>query len=107
DGGPATAATLSGPDGVWVSPDGDLFIADGTRGIREVLPDGTITTVGPTPGSYDIVGVTGDGTGDLYAATPNPDYLIRIHPAGTHPATILVGTGTSGYNGNQGNGTAV
>ena len=45
DGGAATAAALAGPSGVWASPSGELFIADGERGIRQVAADGTITTI--------------------------------------------------------------
>ncbi len=100
DGGAATAAALQGPYGVWADPGGDLFIADGARGIREVLPNGRITTVNTgAPGSYDIVSVTGDATGSLYAATRQPDYLIHVDPTGKQPTTVVVGTGTSGYNG--------
>ena len=40
DGGPATAAALAGPTGVWSGPTGDLFIADGQRGIRKSTPTG-------------------------------------------------------------------
>jgi hypothetical protein len=100
DGGPATAAALSGPYGVWASPGGELFIADGTRGIREVLPNGNITTIGPAPGSYDVVSVAGDAADNLYAATNNPDYLIQVKLA-EGQVTTIVGTGTSGYNGNS------
>jgi hypothetical protein len=110
DGGQATAATLSGPSGVWVSPSGEVFIADGIRGIREVRADGTITTTPGTAGSYDVVSVAGDATGDLYAATNtssapdgpvptnNADYIIDVDHASGQVNTA-VGTGTSGYNG--------
>jgi uncharacterized protein YjbI with pentapeptide repeats len=97
DGGPATAAALAGPYGVWASPTGQLYIADGTRGIRDVSPaGGTITTI--NTGSYDVRSIVGDLSGNLYAATSNPDYLIKITPTGQ--VTTVVGTGTSGYNGN-------
>ena len=111
DGGPAIAAALSDPSGVWAAPGGEVFIADGVRGIREVLPDGTITTIGPKPGSYDVVSVAGDADGNLYAATNtstatgilaptnNADYLIQVNIA-SGQVTPVVGTGTSGYNGN-------
>ena len=112
DGGPAVAAALNGPYGVWVSPDGELFIADGVGGIREVLPDGSITTIGPAPGAYDVVSVAGDPTGSLYAATnktsatdsPGPtnnaDYILQVSLT-SGQVNVVAGTGTSGYNGNQ------
>jgi uncharacterized protein YjbI with pentapeptide repeats len=105
DGGPATAAALSGPYGVWVDPRGHLWIADGPQGIREVLPDGTITTeccqLGVRPGSGLGVfrGVVGDITGNLYATSNAPDYLVKIDLT-SGQVTTVVGTGTSGYNGN-------
>ena len=103
DGGPAAAAALDGPDGVWASPSGELFIADGLRGIREVLPNGNITSIGPTPGTSDVISVAGDAAGNLYAATNNPDYLLQINLT-SGQATPVVGTGTSGYNGNTNSG---
>jgi sugar lactone lactonase YvrE len=46
DGGPATSARLNDPQGIAVDGAGDLFIADTfNNAIREVTPDGTITTV--------------------------------------------------------------
>ena len=99
DGGAATAAALAGPSGVWASPSGELFIADGERGIRQVAADGTITTVA-TDKPRDIVSVAGDAAGVLYAAAHDPDYLLRsTSPGEDH---IVAGTGTSGYNGNEG-----
>jgi NHL repeat len=60
DGGPATSAQLYDPEGVALDSAGDLFIADTfNHAIREVTPDGTISTVvnsagangaAPTPG---------------------------------------------------------
>jgi sugar lactone lactonase YvrE len=46
DGGRATSAQLNGPQGVAVDGAGDLFIADTlNHAIRQVTPDGTISTV--------------------------------------------------------------
>ncbi|MGQ4514645.1 NHL domain-containing protein [Streptomyces sp. DW26H14] len=46
DGGRATQAQLNGAQGVAVDSAGDLFVADTlNNAIREVTPDGTITTV--------------------------------------------------------------
>jgi uncharacterized protein YjbI with pentapeptide repeats len=102
DDGPATAAALSGPYGVWVDPSGHLWIADGRRGIREVLPDGTITTECCQRGAGGLGvlrAVIGDIAGNLYATSNDPDYLVQIDLT-TGQATIVVGTGASGYNGN-------
>ena len=46
DGGPATAAQLSGPYGITRGPDGALYICDCDNSlVRRVAPDGTISTV--------------------------------------------------------------
>ncbi len=63
DGGLATAATLSGPDGVAVDSNGNIFIAD-TQNlvIREVnVSTGIITTVAGTGKSCPPQGACGDG----------------------------------------------
>jgi len=96
DGGPATDGSLAGPYGIWVDPGGQLFIADGRQGIRLVKPDGTITTVAGG-GAYDIRSVAGDPSGNLYATTP--DDVLKVDVPGGK-VTRVVGTGTSGYNGN-------
>ena len=50
DGGPATQASLPGPDGLAVLKDGSIIIAEATASaIRRVTPNGTITTLFPTP----------------------------------------------------------
>ncbi|MBV9582891.1 MAG: pentapeptide repeat-containing protein [Chloroflexi bacterium] len=98
DGGLATDAALSGPTGVWVDPVGNLWIADGVRGIRHVLPNGTISSLDLGSGPYDIQSVVGDATGHLYATTTKPDYLLQVDLA-SGQVTQAVGTGTSGYNG--------
>lgn len=59
DGGPATAARLHSPHGVAVDQAGDLFIADTfNNAIRQVTPDGTISTIVNTAGTK---GRNGDG----------------------------------------------
>ncbi len=53
DGGPALAASLNGPLGVAVAPDGTIYFGDaGNFRIRKVSPSGTISTVAGdgTPG---------------------------------------------------------
>ena len=58
DGGLATAASLSAPIGVALSPDGSLYIVDtSNQRVRWVGPDGIITTVAGT----GTQGFSGDG----------------------------------------------
>jgi len=83
DGGPAAAASLSGPRGVAVDTAGNLYIADtGHNRIRKVTPDGAITTIagngaccyagdGGSAGTAQLNAPWGlwvDGRGSLYVA---------------------------------------
>jgi uncharacterized protein YjbI with pentapeptide repeats len=97
-GGAESATTLEGPYAVWINPLGQLFIADGKHGLRQADRDGTLSTVHGTD-AYDVRGVVGDASGSLYVATRNPDHIVEVKLS-SGQVTEVVGTGTSGYNGN-------
>ncbi len=115
DGGPAASAELNEPQGVAVDSAGDLFIADAfNRVVREVRPDGTITTVagngtngysgdgGPATSAElsEPLAVTVDSSGDLFIADTFNNVVREVHPDGT--ISTVAGNGTKGYSGDGG-----
>lgn len=119
DGGQASAARLSDPNGIARGPDGALYICDTmNQRIRKVTRDGTITTIA---GSGEK-GYSGDG-GPALAARLNEPYEVRFDPDGnvcwverlnhavrkldvkTGLISTLAGTGTSGFSGDGGAAT--
>ena len=94
DGGPATSAKLNNPpNGVTVDASSNLFIADqGNHVIREVTPDGIITTVAGTGTSgfsgddgpptdaqlYQPQGVLTPGGGILYIADTSNNRIRKV-----------------------------
>ena len=99
NGGPASAAQLTGPYGVWIDPLDRVVIADGRGGLRQLARDGVLSAL-PGTAAYDVRSVVGDATGTLYAAAHSPaDYIIQVAPA-SGQVSVVVGTGTSGYNSN-------
>ena len=117
DGGPATAAELSGPNGVAVDASGNVFIADSYNNrIREVVKaTGIITTVvgtgvngyngdGGSATSTEISyaeGLALDGSGDLFFADGINN---RIRELVNGPGTVITvaGNGNYGYSGDGG-----
>jgi sugar lactone lactonase YvrE len=80
DGGPATAATLSGPRDVAVGSDGSLYIADtGNNCVRRVGIDGVIATVAGQCGQKN--GFAGDGGPATQALLAQP-YGVAIDADG-------------------------
>ena len=66
DGGPATSAQLYDPEGIAIDGVGDLFIADTfNNAIREVTPDGTISTVVNSAGAGGAAPARGAETDGL------------------------------------------
>jgi serine/threonine-protein kinase len=102
DGGLATAASLMAANGVAIDTHGVLLIADGAAGVRRVGVDGTISTLAPGGATGTVVSVVQAADGQIFAATSQPDGIIQIDPTSS-PAKVtpVVGTGTSGYNGNS------
>ncbi len=93
DGGPATAAMLSGPYGVSLDPLGDLYIVDAfNRLVRKVDTSGIITTVAGT----GVRGSSGDGgpaTAALLAfpegVTVEPSGALLVTDQGAHRVRMI------------------
>jgi hypothetical protein len=119
DGGAATQAELRKPFAVVPTFDGGLLISDvGNNRIREVDPDGTITTVA----GNGVRGYGGDGgpakdaqlsspanlaplpDGGFLIADGGNDRVRRVWPNGT--ITTIVGTGEAGFSGDGGPASA-
>jgi Tol biopolymer transport system component len=112
DGGPATAARLRQPSGVFVDTGGNLYIADtGNQRLRKVTPSGTISTLAgdggqgyggdggaATAASLDNpVGVFADTAGDVFVADHGNSRIRRVTPNGT--ISTVAGNGLFGFNG--------
>jgi hypothetical protein len=86
DGGPATAAELDGPAGLATDANGDLFIADTVNNvIREVTPNGTITTIAGDPTTGASAG-QGGPLGGGFAGDGGPaNQSLLVEPQGAGP----------------------
>jgi sugar lactone lactonase YvrE len=112
DGGLATSAILTSPQGVNVDIDGSLYISGGSQTIRKVNPDGIISTVAGngTPGSlgdggpatsaqlYFPLNVAKDEFGNLFIATST--CIRKVDTSGV--VSTVAGNGTNGFGGDGG-----
>lgn len=119
DGGPATSATLSNPEGIFVDGSGNLFIADTDNCVIREVSAGNISTVAGKPGScgysgdgapatsaqlYDPYGVFVDGSGDIFIA--DTDNCVIREVSGGNIATVAGTAGSCGYSGDGGRATS-
>ena len=118
NGGPAQAAQLSGPQGVAVDSQGNVFIADTLNAaVREVTTNGVIATIAGTgyPGfSGDggsaakaqlgsPTGIAVDSAGTLYVADSG-GRIRKIFPGGV--IVTIAGNNVRGYTGDGGPATS-
>jgi sugar lactone lactonase YvrE len=119
DGGPATSARLSAPQGIALASNGDVYLTDtGNNVIRKIAASsGIISTVVGT----GAAGSAGDGgpasaaqlrapealcftaTGDLLVADTGNHKIRRVTTGGV--ITTVAGTGTAGFSGDGGPAT--
>lgn len=118
DGGPATAAELSDPNGVAVDKSGNVYLDDEANNrIRMVNTSGIINTIagngvlgfsgdgGPATSAelYQPIGVAVDNSGNVYIGDNNQ--RLRYVDASGNISTIA-GTGVAGFSGDGGPATA-
>ena len=106
--GPATSATLGGPNGVAVDASGNLYIADFSNHIvQKVTPSGLLSIVAgngtqgaPTPGPAtssmlsNSQSIAVDASGNLYIADADNAVIEKVTPGGV--LSIVAGTGSPG-----------
>jgi uncharacterized protein (TIGR03437 family) len=116
DGGPATAATLSFPQGVTIDIAGNLYVSDtGNQRVRKVTTDGTITTFAGNGSSGATLGDGGlatsaslstptsvavDSAVNLYIVDSQHFRIREVSTAGI--ITTVAGVGSPGYSGDGG-----
>jgi len=117
DGGPATSAELSSPDGLALDTLGNLFIADNGNGtVRKVnLTSGIITTYAGNPTATApgdggqataaslgyIGGIAIDASRNVYIAEEGMNTIREVND-GTGIITTIAGTGSYGFSGDNG-----
>ncbi len=117
DGGPATSAQLSGPNGIALDKAGNLYIADtDNHRVRKVSPPGVISTIaGNGTGGYSgdggpatsaelsyPAGVAVDSAGNVYIADEDNNRIRRVTQSGV--IGTFAGNGTQGSSGDGGPG---
>jgi DNA-binding beta-propeller fold protein YncE len=117
DGQPAVEAGLSGPSGLALDPEGNLYIADTFSGrirlveattgvIRTVAGDGTEYRYQGVPNEFSMslsrpAGISLGGDGKLYI-TDSDNHLIRVRHATSGIITALAGNGRAACAGDGG-----
>ena len=116
DGGPAIAARLDDPYGVYADVSGDIYIADGHNNRVRKITSGIITTFagGGSSGLGDggpataaqinvAIDVASDASGNIYISDGNNSRIRKVDPAGI--ITTFAGTGIAGFSGDGGPAT--
>ena len=107
--GPGAAASFSGPSGVAVDNEGNVYVADaGNNLIRKITTDGTVSTLAGTVAAVDTgntvtseplfsgpSGVAVDASGNVYVADAGNNEIRVISPSGV--VNTLAGDLNAGY----------
>lgn len=94
--GTGSQAKFMGIDGMAWGPDAALYLADGPY-VRRVTLDGTVSTLGAGPlternWDEDLLGISVDASGDVYAADYANRRILKITAAGAVSTVLRTGS---------------
>lgn len=77
---------LNGPAGLWIDANDLIYITEYGSGqntgngatVRTITPEGTVATYARDGGLSDVIGVTGDGKGEIFAGNWENGQLYRV-----------------------------
>lgn len=96
DGTDPSQAQFSDPAALWIDPVDNVYVADTDADrVRVIVAGGGAGTV--QRGLAGPAGITGDQLGQLYVSNTDAATVLRLGPNGS--STVVLGTGTPGYNG--------
>ncbi len=118
DGGPATAAQISAPNGVYVDPAGNIYFGESAHRARKINSSGIISTIAGNgtagsggdggPATAALVNypesVITDAGGNIYILENLGQKIRKINTAGI--ISTFAGTGAMGFSGDGGPATA-
>ena len=99
NGGPAASARLNNPYAVAADNKGNIFIADGSSGVRKVDAGGRITQFA---GVQYGAGFAFDAAGNLYMSQLSTSQIWKIAPNGIGDVYAGVSSSRGGYGGDGG-----
>ena len=95
--GTGAAATFSGPAGIAIGPDGDLYVSDqNTNRVRRVTTAGVVTTY--ATGMVAPFGIAVAANNDVYVAQAQGNRVVRIVRSGNGPGVTQVVAGDGSAN---------
>lgn len=99
DGLQATSAELYNPVRMVFDTIGNLYIACYDR-VRKIAPSGIISSI---DSGYSATGITIDHSGNIFIVHGDSNKIYKLSPTGSK--TLIAGTGTAGYSGDNGPAT--
>lgn len=96
------ASGLDGPGGVWVDPNDYVFVSlfgadySGTGAtVLRIAPNGAVSTYATGGGLQDVIGIVGDGSGQVYATNWSTGAFFNI--TGGHVTAVSSTGGSSNH----------
>jgi hypothetical protein len=88
---------IDGPYGMWVTPNGDLYVSNVTSGQITIYPDGQDSPSRTLSGATNVIGVAVSKQGDVYGAGFSSNAVYYYAKGATSPTRTVTLPGPEGF----------